>query len=84
MNFLLVKPYIFFLTVLSHVYVIFIGKGRAVSACPVPVPHSPGKGVYRAGSRSRGWTDRPGGWINGRWTSGPSTAGAEGLYSLLT
>lgn len=61
-----------------------LGEGRAVSACPVSVPHSPGEGVDRAGSKPRRWSDRPGGWLRGRWRGAPSSAGAERLYSLLT
>lgn len=69
---------------IKRVHVVLLGEGRTISACPVSVPHSPGEGVYRAGSRPRGRTDRPGGLLRGGWRGAPSTAGAERLYSLLT
>ena len=65
----------------AHVRVVLLGEGRAVSACPVSVPHSPGEGVYWAEPRGR--TDRPGGWLRGGWRGASSTAGAERLYCLL-
>lgn len=96
-NFYLVVVYYFFfiysaiynlilsyLTVLSYLHVVLLGEGRAVSACPVSVPHSPGEGVYRAGSRPEGRAGGPGGWLRGGWRGDSSSTGAERLYSLLT
>lgn len=83
-TFILFKHSLSYITVLSHVHVVLLGEGGAVSACPVSVPHSPGEGVYRAGSRPRGRTGWPGGWLRGGWRGGLPSAGAEGLYSLFT
>lgn len=69
---------------LHPVHFVLLGEGRAVSACPVSVPHSPGEGIYRAGSRPSGRTDGPGGWLGGGRSGASSTGGAARLHRLLT
>ena len=61
--------------VINSVCVLLLGEGRAVSACPLSVSHSPSKGVCRAGSRPRARSGR-------RFAS--STTRGEGLHRFLT